>query len=436
MDPKARPAITGQWFVTATTALAIFTSALSVPADDWKAPRRFIGLNGELGTYEEAQKKLEHLGWQDLELTTEKATRSLKDLYEGQIAWRKALENIEIFFEYSLHRHRQSARVIAQKKQNQAVPDDFAFEAQIAMKDEKRFARIRNTTPSRKPPASLPTSKPKRHPRPDPEFVYAYNGTAMKSFEPFRSIGHIHQAKVDAVESRHAWYFDSISIPTGQGAARQRVSAWYVPIALSLPTVYRVLPALQKVDGFPCHVVTSGPDTLWIDAEHGFSVRRRVWFQMSNLSQPPVLAFVYVNKDIRPCTEDIWLPHECYRIDFGGTLEPANAHGVLTEVHTVSAKEIRVNTVTDDLFELTFPPGTNVQDLVTNKSYLVPHGEHLLDDAIARANPIIDGEVKPFHSGGGFRSIWRQLLILNVAVLIVAGGGVLWRRWQMRIERK
>jgi hypothetical protein len=25
---------------------------------------------------------------------------------------------------------------------------------------------------------------------------------------------------------------------------------------------------------------------------------------------------------------------------------------------------------------------------------------------------------------------------LNVAVLIVAGGGVLWRRWQMRIERK
>ena len=88
------------------------------------------------------------------------------------------------------------------------------------------------------------------------------------------------------------------------------------------------------------------------------------------------------------------------------------------------AKAIQVNTVTDDLFELAFPPGTNVQDLVANKSYLVPHGEHLLDDAIARANPIIDGEVKPFRSGAGFRSIWRQLLILNVAALIVAGGGV------------
>jgi len=254
----------------------------------------------------------------------------------------------------------------------------------------------------------------------------------MKSFEPFRSIGHIHRAKLDAVESRHNWYFDSISIPTGAGAARQRESAWYVPVALSLPTAYRVLPTLQKVDGFPCHVVTSGPDTLWIDAEHGFSVRRRVWFQMTNLSRPPVLAFIYVNKDFRPCTEDIWLPHECYRIDFGGTLEPANAQGVLTEVHTVMVKEIHVNTVTDDLFELAFPPGTNVQDLVANKSYLVPHGEHLLDDAIARANPIIDGEVKPFRSGAGFRSIWRQLLILNVAALIVAGGGVLWRRRQVR----
>jgi hypothetical protein len=431
--PKARTAASGGgWAVRAATALVILSSVRSVPAEDWKAPRQLTGLNGELGTYEEVQKKLEHLGWQDVDPTTEKSTRSLKDLYDGQMAWRKVLESIEVSFNYFLHRYRQSARVLAQKRQKQAVPDDYAFEAQIAVKDEKRFTHTRNTTPSKKPPASSTTSKSRRRPRPDPEFVYAYNGAAMKSFEPFRSIGHIHRAKLDAVETRHMWYFNSISIPTGPGAARQRESAWYVPVALSLPTAYRVLPTLQKVDGFPCHVVTSGPDTLWIDAEHGFSVRRRVWFQMTNLSRPPVLAFIYVNKDIRPCTEDIWLPHECYRIDFGGTLEPADAQGVLTEVHTVMAKEIHVNTVADDLFELAFPPGTNVQDLVANKSYLVPHGEHLLDDAIARANPIIDGEVKPFRSGAGFRSIWRQLLILNVAALIVAGGGVLWRRRQVR----
>jgi hypothetical protein len=430
--PKARTAATGGgWAVGAAIALVILNSVRSVPAEDWRTPRQFIGLNGELGTYEEVQKKLERLGWQDVDLTTEKPTRSLKDLYDGQMAWRKALENIEVSFGYSLHRYRQSARVIAQRQQKHAVPDDFAFEAQVAIKDEKRFTHIRNTTPSKRPPATSPSSKFK-HARPDPEFVYAYNGAAMKSFEPFRSIGHIHRAKLDSVDSRHMWYFDSISIPIGPGATRQRDSAWYVPVALSLSTAYRVLSKLQKVDGFPCHVVTSGPDTLWIDAEHGFSVRRRVWFQMASPSQPPVLAFIYVNKDIRPCTEEVWLPYECYRLDFGGTMEPANAQGVLTEVHTVMAKGIQVNTVTDDLFELAFPPGTNVQDLVANKSYLVPHGEHLLDDAIARASPIIDGEVKPFRSGAGFRSIWRQLLILNFAALIVAGGGVLWRRRRVR----
>jgi hypothetical protein len=420
------------WWIRAAIAVVMLSPVRQSPAEDWKAPRQLIGLNGKLGGYDQVQKELERLGWQDVDPTSEKATHSLKDLYDGQTAWRKALENIEVSFAYSLHRYRQSARVIAQRQQKHAVPDDFAFEAQVAIKDEKRFTHIRKTTPSKRPPASSAASKSKRLSRPDPEFVYAYNGAAMKCFQPFLSMGYIHRAKLDSVESRHMWYFDSVSIPTGAGAARQRESAWYVPVALSLSTAYHVLPTLQKIDGFPCHVVTSGPDTLWIDTEHGFSVRRRVWFQMTSLSQPPVLAFIYVNKDIRPCTEEIWLPYACYRLDFGGTMEPANAQGVLTEVNTVMAKEIRVNTVTDDLFELTFPPGTIVQDLVANKSYLVPHGEHLLDDAIARANPIIDGEVKPFHSGGGFRSIWRQLLILNVVALVVAGGALLWRRRQAR----
>jgi hypothetical protein len=190
-----------------------------------------------------------------------------------------------------------------------------------------------------------------------------------------------------------------------------------------------VLPTLQVVDGFPCHVVTSGPDTIWIDIEHGFSMRRRVWFQMSNLKSAPVLAFIYVNKDFRQDADNIWLPHQCYRLDFAGTLEPVNTHGLLTEVHAVMAKTIHVNTVTDDLFDLSFPAGTNVQDLVTNRSYFVPHGEHLLDEAIAHANPIVNGEVRPFRSGTGLGSgpVWRQLLILNAVMLCLVGGRLLWR---------
>src|SRR5262249_21206034 len=45
---------------------------------------------------------------------------------------------------------------------------------------------------------------------------------------------------------------------------------------------YRVRPALEEVDGAPCHVVEkSGPtmDVIWVDAARGFVVRRRQRYQ-------------------------------------------------------------------------------------------------------------------------------------------------------------
>jgi hypothetical protein len=395
---------------------------------DWKPPTRYVGLSGQVGSYEEVQRGLDHLEWQDVRQANRKATHSLKELYDGQMAWRAALESIEVSFQYSLQRQVETARVISQKRQKHAVPANFSFEARVAMKGEKRFTHIRETTPGRFAIKTAENSASKRRTRPLPEFDYAFNGTQMKAFEPTRSLGHIHPAKLDAVDSRLVWYFDSISIPTGANAARQRESAWYVPTALSLPSVYRVLPTLQEVDGFPCHVVTNGADTIWIDTENGFAMRRRLWFQMRNLSSMPVLAFVYANKDLRQYGDTIWLPHLCYRLDFAGSLEPANTQGMLTEVHTVTIENINVNNVPDDVFELDFPPGTNVQDLILNRSYFVPHGEHLLDEAIARANPIINGEIQPFPAGVGGRGIWRHLLLLNAGALVVLGTGLLWRR--------
>jgi hypothetical protein len=397
-------------------------------AQDLGGPGQFVGLSGQIGTYEEVQANLEHLEWQEVQQTTEKPSHVLKDLYDGQMAWRGALENVEVSFEYSMQRYKDTARVIVQKQQKRAVPDNFSFEARVAMKGEKRFTHIRFTTPAQPSNAIVGTPRSNQRARGLGEFVYAYNGAEMKSFEPFRSMGHIHRAKLDAVDSHHVWYFDSISIPTGARAARQSESAWYVPVALGLSSVYQLLPTLQVVDGFPCHVATSGADTIWIDVAHGFAMRRRVWFQMTNAARAPVLAFIYANKDFRQYAKRIWLPHKCYRLDFAGALEPPNTQGQLTEVHTISAKTINVNTVKDELFELDFPGGTNVMDLVKNKSYVVPHGEHLLDEVIARANPIVNGRVQPLGSASSSRSVWRQLLILNGVVLLLFGGRALWHR--------
>jgi hypothetical protein len=429
MDSQARLFVKCIVPILVGAAVAIPCGHLEHPslAKEWKAPEKFVGARGQLGTYEEVQEELAHFEWQDVRPTRESPTHSLRELYDGQMAWRDALQNVEVSFAYSLQRQRNTARVIALKQQKRDVPDDFAFEAQIAMKGEKRLTHIRDVTPGKASKMASGAPGAKLLATRFPEFLYAYNGSEMKSFEPLRSMGHIHRAKLDSVDSRHMWYFDSVSIPTGARAAKQRGSAWYVPTALSLSSAYRVLPTLQLVDGFLCHVATSGPDTIWIDVAHGSCMRRRVWFQMTNFDRAPVLAFVYVNKDFRQYADDIWLPHQCYRLDFSGTLEPANSQGLLAEVHTVAAKTIHVNSVPDDLFELTFPPGTSVQDLVANKSYFVPHGEHLLDEAIARANPIVNGEVRPFRSRGRFRLVWRQLLILNAVMLCLFGGRVLWR---------
>jgi hypothetical protein len=412
-------------FVTST--LLSLSSAVGSGVVTAAEARKFIGLSGQIGNYEEVLEKLDRLEWQKVERTTEKAKCSLRELYDGQMAWRNALQSVEVEFDYSLQRYRDTARVIAQKRQKVAVPDNFSFQATIAMKGEKRFTRTRYTTPPAAGQNAAGAISAQQVKGPS-EFVYVYNAAKMWSFEPSRSIGHIHRAKVDAVESHHMWYFDSISLPTGRGAAQQAKSAWFVPVALSLPSVYRLLPTLQNVDGFNCHVVTNGPDTIWIDVDNGFSMRRRVWFQVTGSAQLPVLAFVYVNQDFCRYAERIWLPQKCYRLDFAGAVEPLNTQGLLSEVHTIKAKTINANSVSDDFFEFAFPGGTNVFDLVTNKSYVIPHGENLLDEAIAQANPIVNGEVQPFRSSAGLRSIWRQLLVLNAAVLVLVGGRALWRR--------
>ena len=88
----------------AWTAALMLDGSIAARGQDWKAPNQFIGLSGEVGNYEEVQRRLDHLEWQDVRPTNEKATHSLKELYEGQMAWRTALENIEVSFQYSLQR--------------------------------------------------------------------------------------------------------------------------------------------------------------------------------------------------------------------------------------------------------------------------------------------------------------------------------------------
>lgn len=367
-------------------------------AEDWTPPTRFVGMGGAIQTYDEAQSDLGRLPWQQVHKRREKATLSLADLLADQQAWREALTSLEVDFTYALERRFETVRVKENQKLGRGLPWDFAFAAHIAIKGDKRYTSFRDQTASALAHNNWDMPLSRRQVKHRPEFVYAFDGAEMRTFEPLRSVGHIHPARLDAIDAYHMWYCDSISMPTGPRAQKLMESVWYLPMALTASTMYRVLPTLQEVDGAKCHVVTSGCDTVWIDSSHGSCIRRRIWFQRPSAVDPAVLLYVYINKDLRQCERGIWLPQKCYRLDFAGPQEPKNTQGELADVHSVVATSIKVNHVPDETFELHFPPGTAVQDLINNKSYIVPHGENLLDDAIAKANPIVNGEITPISS--------------------------------------
>jgi hypothetical protein len=138
-----------------------------------------------------------------------------------------------------------------------------------------------------------------------------------------------------------------------------------------------------------------GRDTLWIDHQHGFCLRRRVFFRRTGPKDPGCLDNVVICKDFVEADKGIWLPKLCYRLDYTTQLEPEHLRGKLTAVNKVTVSDLQVNNVPDALFEITFPPGTEVQDLILNKAYFVPHGEKLLDKAIVEGRAIVNGTVGP-----------------------------------------
>ena len=247
----------------------------------------------------------------------------------------------------------------------------------------------------------------------------------------------IHPGEREGLENNAAWYFDMLSIPTGPSAKKLLETNIYVPTALKMANIYQVLPTLEEVDNVPCHVVSSGWDTLWIDHQHGFSLRRQVVFRKTGLKDPGCLNYVRICKDFVEADKGIWLPKLCYRLDYTTQLEPEHLRGKLTAVNKVTVSDLRVNNVPDSLFEVKFPPGTEVQNLVLNKSYYVPHGEGMLDKAIAQGSLIINGKVSPLspyvsQEDKRFPVLWFInciiLLIILCAVFIIRRR----RKWRSR----
>ena len=105
-------------------------------------------------------------------------------------------------------------------------------------------------------------------------------------------------------------------------------------------------------------------------------MRRRVRFRLTGPEDAsPCLDWVWICKDFTEVDSGIWLPRRCYRLDYAAQDEPPSVRGHLKAVNELGVKSIAVNDVDDSVFNLEFPAGTDVTDLIRNKDYVVPHGE-------------------------------------------------------------
>jgi hypothetical protein len=372
-----------------------------------------IGLNGEQAPYENILAKLRTLDVQTVKPTNTNATRTLEQLRNSQLKWRDAIKSFHVDFDYARLRKQKLAKEIAAEQQNKVLPEDFRLTLSFAYKNQKKYSFYQQ----------VPLANEGAH----PIYKYAFNGQECRTHEPKRALGQIHPEQVSGLEGNAGHYMDMINIPVGPNAQKILLTPSYIPTALQMSTFYRVLPKLENVDGFDCHVVTSGWDTFWLDDANGGCMRRRVLFRKTGEDDPGCLHYVFACKKFVEAYPGVWLPQECNRLDFGTQMDPPALRGVLAATNVVVAKQLKVNNVPDSRFEIDFPPGTQVQDLVKHKAFIVPGGIELLDKAMAEALPIVNNQVMaPDYLQSQFRA--RILWGINLVAIFALVAVVIYRR--------
>jgi hypothetical protein len=126
---------------------------------------------------------------------------------------------------------------------------------------------------------------------------------------------------------------------------------------------YRVRKDMEDVDGFPCHVVEwAKKDIIWIDAAHGYHVRRRVGFQVSG-----DLLFQMKASRFKERAPGIWLPDRLTSLTYNLDRDPKDYHGRVAYVMVNALHEARFGDVPDDLFVIPRPESVRIHDLRKSK---------------------------------------------------------------------
>lgn len=122
------------------------------------------------------------------------------------------------------------------------------------------------------------------------------------------------------------------------------------------------------------------PDVIWLDQARGY-----VLIQREIYGHDGMLSIRFRNSDFREAAQGIWLPYwsECEEFVVSNSVSPA----VTNRLNILSWK---VNSLSDDYFDLQFKSGTIVSDYLISKDkdpvvYTIPVNASDLDEAIRRA---------------------------------------------------
>jgi hypothetical protein len=182
---------------------------------------------------------------------------------------------------------------------------------------------------------------------------------------------------------------------------------------------YRVLPTQEEVDGNRCWVVEwPGMDRFNVDPRRGFAIpwRRYHW----GPGKPP--QFELRNSEYREVKQGLWLPFKQVVIRYASMLaEKQSLWGKPASQTEYRVHAIEVDTLADEFFNVTLPPGTIVYDIPRQFNYTIA--------ADTNADPFA------FPVMEGLRVLQRPrflLLALNIVVILAVLIFISYRAWVKR----
>lgn len=206
----------------------------------------------------------------------------------------------------------------------------------------------------------------------NPDHIWAWNGHLQQDFQAASK--HAFVKAVKAKWNDNDSYSSFAGVPTGPpGDGINAFKNHYVRVLLKrrfFPARhFKVLPILERVDGATCHVIESSDGTkFWIDSQHNCAVR---FMAFKNVWRVAL-------RDYRCMAEGIWLPWRIENVVYDSkTLEPSINEAARATAYIVKSMAVNEE-VRDDMFDLKYPPGTQVFDTVHKRSYrLGEYGEEI-----------------------------------------------------------